>query len=125
MNIVYGRIKNGKIQLQRFSQEEIPKWEGKEIEIKKVESDRTSQQNRYLWGVVYKLIADHTGYTLEEVHQVYKKKYLIYEKKGFIFIQSTTSLKKNEFQDYLKQVINHAEGELGIIIPDADIEYQE
>ncbi len=31
--------------------------------------ERSSQQNRYLWGVAYKALADATGYETEEIHE--------------------------------------------------------
>ena len=122
---LYGKIQNGAIKVQRFFKDQIVKLEGKEVEIRELDNDRTSQQNRYMWGVVYKLISDHTGFTPEEVHEVYKKKFLTYEKKGFKFTKSTTDLKVKEFGEYLDKVINHAQGELGLIIPEAEIAYED
>jgi hypothetical protein len=52
--------------------------EGQEIQIivEKRKHSRTLLQNAYLWGVVYKLIADHTGFTPKEVHDYCKRKFL-------------------------------------------------
>ena len=36
---------------------------------------RSARFNAYYWGVVIKMIADHTGHSTEEVHEAYKKKY--------------------------------------------------
>lgn len=124
MAIILGRIKDGKVEVQRFFQSSMPKYEGKSVEIRIEEAGRSVQANRYMWGVVYKLISDHTGYTLEEVHQVFKKKFLTYKKDKYEFTRSTTELNVSEFKDYLDKVIMYATTELALIIPDPDIEYE-
>ncbi len=35
------------------------------VTIEEAKSTRTNQQNRYLWGVAYKLIADAVGYEVD------------------------------------------------------------
>jgi hypothetical protein len=121
---MFGRIKNGKIELQRFYEEEIKKHEGKPIEVI-IGTQRSSQQNRYLWGVVYKIIGDELGYTDVEVHEVFKEKFLSYKKNGFKFTKSTSTLKTGEFADYVTKVIHYASTELEMIIPDSDVEFKE
>lgn len=119
--MILGRIKNGVIEVQRFFKDEIKKWEGNEVEINKSTKSRTSQQNRYYWGVVLKIVSQETGFTPEEAHEVYKKKFLTYQKahkgKLYDFTKSTTDLKTSEFGEYLDKVINHAQTELNLIIP--------
>jgi hypothetical protein len=119
---MYGRIKNGKVELQRFYEQEIKKHEGQPVEVI-IGSQRSSNQNRYLWGIVYKIVGDELGYTDLEVHEVFKDKFLSYKKKGHKFTKSTASLKTGEFADYLNKVILYASTELGLIIPDPDIEF--
>ena len=125
--MILGRIKNGIIEVQRFFKDDVKKWEGREVEIKKSESSRTSQQNRYYWGVILKIVSQETGFTPEEAHEVYKKKFLTYQKahkgKLYDFTKSTTDLKTSEFGEYLDKVINHAQTELLCIIPEADNEF--
>lgn len=127
--IIYGRIKKGgKIEVQRFYIKEFLEWEG-EIELAKVESGKTLQQLRYLWGVVYKLVSEHTGFTPEEVSEVYKKRFLSYKKlyrgKWYPFTKGLSELKKTEMAEYVDKVIKHAQEELEIIIPEPDILYQD
>jgi hypothetical protein len=64
-----------------------------EISINKFRKSRSLQQNRYMWGVVYKLIADHTGYTADEVHQLMKDRFLSYDRNGVTFQGRTSKLK--------------------------------
>ena len=129
MRTIYGRVRNQKIQIQRFFRKEYEKWGDTEIEITKVEDTKTSQQLRYLWGIVYKLVSEHTGFTPEEVSEVYKKKFLSYEKeyKGKIFTltKGISSLTKREMSEFMEKVIQHAQEELQIIIPEPDIAYVE
>lgn len=127
--IILGRIKEGKIQIQRFFKKELLRWEGKPIEVHLVESTRSEQQNRYYWGVVIRLISEHTGFTADEVHEVFKKRFLTYKKKYqgkiYEFTKSTTELKVSDMATYLDKVIKYATEHLGIIIPDAEVAYEE
>ena len=61
-------------------------------EIKRYRKNRSAEQNSYMWGVVYKLMSDETGYTPDEIHQLMGERFLSYEKNGIKFIQSTTKL---------------------------------
>lgn len=83
---------------------------------------RSSNQNRYLWSVVYQLIAEHTGHSSEEVHAFMKARFL---PRRFIKIggreelaeKSTTDLTTAEFEEYAMRVRVFASQELGIQVP--------
>ena len=126
--IILGRIKNKRIQVQRFFQPELEKLEEKSVEIKVVENTRSSQANRYYWGVLIKIVADWSGFTSDEVHQEFRKKFLTYEKvhknKTYKFTKSTVDLKVSEFSEYLKKCINYTQQELELIIPEPDSEFE-
>ncbi|MBT7632044.1 MAG: hypothetical protein HN597_20450 [Desulfobacula sp.] len=83
----------------------------------KKKETRSDKQRRYQWGVVYKLISDHTGYTQDEVHQEMGKKFLAYEKDGKTFVKSTTKLSTKNMEIYLESVRRFAAMELFIYIP--------
>ena len=123
-----GRIKNGQVQIQRFFRKDLPKIEGKEVEIDVVGESKTIQQLRYIWGVVYRIISEHTGFTPEEVSEIYKKKFLTYHKeyKGKIYklTKGLSGLKKSEMVEYIDKVIKHAGSELELIIPEPDSEFE-
>lgn len=82
---------------------------------------RSSGQNRYLWGVLYKAIADETGHSAQEIHEHCKHQFL---PKMFVVLngvevetrKSTTELSTAEFSEYLDRVGALA-GELGISLP--------
>ena len=105
---------------------------------------RTSQQNRYLWGVAYKLIADAVGYEVDEVAE-----YLCGYMWGWtekrvpkkpsnptgiesVPIRTTTTdengkrsvLSKMEFADYVAFVQRFG-AKHGVHIPDPDPNYAE
>jgi len=129
MTVIISQVKDGKPQLtpqqQRTIDQTYKKLEGQEvrIEIDKPKRDRTNRQNNYLWGVVYKYIADDVGHTVEEVHEEMKDKLLPRE---FVVInglermveKTTTILTIKGFNDYIEQVIAFA-GTLNISIPPA------
>lgn len=78
---------------------------------------RSTQQNAYMWGVVYNLISKHTGYTPDEVHQILAETFLSYEKDGRTFIRSTTRLKTAEFEQYMEKCRRWAAMELQVYCP--------
>ena len=63
---------------------------------------RTHDQNSLLWGVVYKAIAETTGYDIADVHDICRAIFLKDENGDLI---STAGLSKKEFTDYLDKVI--------------------
>lgn len=113
--------KSGELKIHKFFKEDFKRLYGQDILIKKQDDSRTSQQNRYLWGICYKIIGDELGYTSEEVHEVMKNHFLSYLKNGYKFTRSTTELTIGEFADYTRKVKDYALQELNILIPDEDI----
>lgn len=88
---------------------------------------RSARFNAYYWGVVIKMIADHTGHSTEEVHEAYKKKYNLdlcfqfnQEKRIYEIaagVMSTARENKRKFAEYVMKVRADAEITLGITIP--------
>ena len=89
-------------------------------EVVKYKKDRTSQQNRYLRWVVYKTIADYTGYDSDYIHQQLGKQFLMdYETYKEPYIRSTASLTREEFMSYVDHIILRA-SEYWLHIPTAE-----
>lgn len=88
------------------------------LSIKKQRKQRSNPQNRYMWGCVYKLVSDHTGYTTAEVHDLFKRKFLAYEKKGRWFAMSTAQLNTVEFEAYMEEIRRFAAVHLSLYIPE-------
>jgi hypothetical protein len=99
-----------------------------EIHVQKLQANRSLPQNRFYWGVVIHALAEHTGYTPNELHELMKMKFLpkslaLLDGNGdvkgeFVMGGSTRTLKVVEFMDYVKQVQRFAAEELGVITPD-------
>lgn len=82
---------------------------------------RTLPANSYYWAAVLGTIANHTGHSETELHEIYKRmflpaKFVKYQDKEIKLPASTTSLSKVEFGEYVDRVIAHA-AELGITVP--------
>ena len=85
--------------------------------VKKVLGSRSNEQNRYLWGIVYKTIADFTGHSVDDLHAHFTREFLI-EKVTLIKVyRSTTSLDKKEFGEYIERIKQWALN-FNLIIPD-------
>lgn len=123
-SVLFGKIEEGFVKLDRYSQKEAVEHEGARVivEIDTPKNIRTAQQNKYLWGVVYKEISEYTGYTNEEVHQVFGERFLSYEKNGHKFVKSTTKLSTKEFSQYVDKVIQYAGEKFQVSIPPAEIQ---
>jgi hypothetical protein len=65
---------------------------------------RSNQQNAYYWGVVIKMIADHTGEIPERIHGVMADMFLkVRDWLGKERVKSTTELSTVEFEEYAEQ----------------------
>ena len=96
---------------------ELKDWEYEIIPFKK---DRTSQQNRYLWWVVYKTLSDYTWYDIEYIHQQLGWLFLVdYETYKKPYIRSTASLNRQEFGEYVDKIVLRA-SEYWVHIPTAE-----
>lgn len=122
-----GKIENGILTMRnRASMElEIKKYDDCEVTIKieSLKNKRTINQNSYYWGVVLDTIAESTGHTQEELHEVFKKmflpkKFLLINKKEIQLDGTTTALSTDEFGKYIDRIIAEA-GQMGIAIPEA------
>ncbi|MFA6006907.1 MAG: hypothetical protein WC764_04270 [Candidatus Paceibacterota bacterium] len=99
---------------------------GQEIDviISKRSKPRTTQQNAYLWAVVYPITAKETGHTCLELHEAMKAMFLpptFVELNGKrVRIPSSTKLLSvAEESEFLERVIAEFSS-MGIIIPPAE-----
>lgn len=95
-------------------------FEGKEVAVtvaKKV-NRRSINQNSYMWGVPYKMIADKTGHTVNEIH-AYLTDLLLPKKivRGREIPVSTKDLDTKEMGEYLDKIGAWATMELELYIP--------
>lgn len=98
------------------------------IVIEKKHAVRSLAANAYYWSGVVGAIAEYTGYTPEEVHELLKAKFLpkklaIPDANGevvteLIIGQSTTKLNKLEFGEYIEAIRKWVGESLGLEIHD-------
>lgn len=94
--------------------------QNKRIELKAYQPQRSQQQNKYL-HVCIALVAQETGYTLEEAKTELKREYgMIYEKNGKHFLKSTTELGPSEMTAFIDWMRVLAAEKLGVYIPTSE-----
>lgn len=102
-------------------------WE-LEVTVQRQRATRSPQQNRYYWGVVLRVLADYTGYTAEELHDICRIKFLPKRvaladgngevKDDYVLGGSTRKLDTETFTVYLEAIRHWAATELDCDIPD-------
>jgi hypothetical protein len=86
---------------------------------------RSSPQNRYYFGVVLSLISSETGHSPEELHEIFKAKYLPVKQikiagKLYHIPGTTKELMTSEFEEYLEKIRRFAAQTFSISIPDPE-----
>lgn len=120
-----GKVEKGKVRLAEKQAYMIcvAGLEGKDIElmVRKRRKKRSKSQNSYLWGKVYSIIAEHSGYdNPEEVHEAMKRMFLTVHRDNLPdTVCSTTDLSTAEFSEYVDSIKRWASNFLGVYIPDA------
>jgi hypothetical protein len=91
-----------------------------ETVVRKRRLTRTNPQNRYYFGVVVKLIADHCGYERDEMHELLAMKFLRMEDDpitGAPRRKRTPKTDTQEFMEYVEACVRFG-AELGVYVPD-------
>ena len=84
----------------------ISTLEGKTIQVvvKEQKNTRSVRQNAYYHAVCVKMLADETGYTPDEMHDILRGKFLsktiIFAGEEVVIVKSTKSLNTKEFEEY-------------------------
>ena len=114
-------IKSGKVVFNNIIKfnEHLRSLEGKDVEVivRKWKKGRSNNQNRYMWGVCYKIVSEETGHTEDEIHDSLRAMFLMDKSGKFPIVRSSTSLTTVEFEDYLEKVRIFAAEKLNCIIP--------
>ncbi len=120
--IFIGKVAKGKLTLQeqdRFDAYLVSLGQQSvDVVIRTWRKPRSNPQNRFLWGVVYQLISETTGYTPEEVHDAFRMMFLKDEDRAMPTLKSTTSLSTIEMNEYWAKIQQFAAEKLNIQIPD-------
>jgi hypothetical protein len=92
-----------------------------DVVIKKHRAQRTSQANRYYFGVVVKMLAEFCGYENDEMHETLAMRFLRIEDcpvTGAPRRARTPDQNTKEFSEYVDACVRFA-AELGVVIPEA------
>ncbi len=123
-SILCGKVEKGKF-LPDYPDKlkvALASLEGKRIEvvIRKETKTRTNQQNKYLWGVVYAIISDTTGYDTEQVHNAMKIKFASKHLENDLTITERTSkMDTARMTQYIDDIKRWASEFLHCYVPDA------
>lgn len=99
----------------------IPEGKRFELTLDKERVARTTQSNKYLWGVVYAIISEHTGYDPEQVHDAMKEKFASQRlESGLMITERTSKMDTIRFSKYVDDIKRFAAEFFGLNIPDAD-----
>jgi hypothetical protein len=84
--------------------------------------NRTIHQNKFYWKLI-ELIANEIGYEPDEMHEVYKYKYLkktMEDSNGNLVkgVGSTRKLNVQEFTEYIEKIKKHAITKLDLKLPE-------
>jgi hypothetical protein len=130
--IFHGKVQKGKLILDSPTAylKRITMLEGKPVEVvlRIHKSQRSTHQLRYYWGVIIELLAQHCGYTPEEMHESLKYLFLSdheMDLNELVRIKSTAQLSTKEFADYIDRIVRWAAVKLEIYLPDPNqVDYQ-
>jgi len=121
----FGTIKKGILILnnQRRFNDNLLEFEGKEIEVRIRERNnkRTNEQNSLYWKWI-QIISKSLGYTIEEMHELIKYKFLkrtTIKKNGVeeVKLKSTTTLTVKEFTEFMNEIYFWSNNSLNISLP--------
>ena len=92
------------------------------VKVANRQKKRSPAQNSYWWGVCYPIIAETTGHTIEEIHEIMKimflpKKFVVIKGIEFEISKSTTKLSVDEGVEYTKKIRMFSAQELNANIP--------
>lgn len=88
---------------------------------------RSMRQLKYYWVLVH-IVADHLGYSDDEMHEIIKDKFLrieyAHEETGEVFyrVKSTKELSKIEMSDLTEKLKQWAAQSFSVNLPDPDVQ---
>lgn len=101
-----------------------------EVSVKRLRATRSIQQNRWYFGCVLAALSEHTGYTVDELHDICKQMFIpkhlaIQDGNGVIKGElviggSSRELNTQQFGEYCEAIRRWAATELDVNIPDPE-----
>ena len=118
-----GTIQDGKLTLDKKAEfaGHLHTLNGKRVNVtvEKQMRRRTLDQNAWYWGVVLKLISEHTGQDAQSLHEAFK--FMFSDKitiKGLVIAKSSRTRDTIDFSEYCENIRQWARAFLGVEIPD-------
>lgn len=95
-----------------------PEGQAVEVDFREIKKIRSLSQNNLYW-LYLNIIEEETGEEVDDLHRIFKKKFLPFEVKEkfgekFLKLTSTTELTTDQFMEYMAKI----ERETGVPIPD-------
>ena len=105
------------------------------ISVERARATRSLLQNAWYWSQILRLIAEHTGYTVDELHEYCKQRFnpkrvAFCDHNGEITDErrigrSTATLNRVTCGEYCEAIRSWAAADLGVVIPDPDPNWRE
>lgn len=123
----YGKVDDdGVLTLRNRKQlkEDLKEFKGVNVTvtIAKTKKNRSLEQNKWLWACMT-LLAEHTGYSKDEMLAIVKYKFLkatkADEKTGEVFeyLKGTSELTTTEFSTFMQELIQWSAESLQVVLP--------
>ena len=125
---LYNKVVNGKLiqNNQELFNKFIKKFEDDtelEFIIREVKDTRSLKLNRTYW-LYLTMIEEHTGINKDDIHDLFKDKYLATMKRilhqNILTHTSTSNLNNKEFCEYLEKIKQFCSEDLNLVLPDPE-----
>ena len=103
--------------------------------LRQPQATRSFEAQKYYFGVVLKLLSEHTGHSVDELHEWAKARFIpryvsICDRNGVVKDDlvvggTTTTLTTAQFFEYVEEIRKFAAEELDVAIPDPDPNWRE
>lgn len=104
------------------------------ITIARRHAIRSLEASAYYWSVPVRLVAEHTGHSPDEIHEIFKAMFLpkhlaVTDGNGeiqgeFVIGGTTTKLNKPDFYDFVQRCREWAREKLSVETPDPDPDFK-
>jgi hypothetical protein len=105
------------------------------ITIEKKHAIRSQEASRYYFGVCLRLLSEHTGYSIDELHEWAKARFIpkhvaLLDRNGSVVDDlviggTTTRLNRVQFYEFVEALRQFAAEKLDLAIPDPDPHYRD
>ena len=123
--LFFGKIEKGKLLLETPQKYLVylARLEGRRVELslRLQKSQRSLQYNRYYFGVIVEILAEHIGYDRESMHENLKLKFASsrdLEHEGMFIIERTSKMTTERFMKYCADIQQWAAEYLNVYLPD-------